>query len=138
MQSWRFPVLCFLAVLLACRPANVALAQAKSGGIAVHSRDAAGIPCERWQKHHRFEDLRLCYLSVVHVGAAKAKVVAMLGPGQRVTVSHSIWNPPREAYSYTPADRTNFHYVAVYQDDKVVEQCSYSLSSAGEASVVMP
>jgi hypothetical protein len=94
--------------------------------------------CERWHKHHRFDDFQSCYLSVVHGGAHKAQVEAMLGPGQRVTVSHQIWNPPREAYSYTPADRTNVHCVAVYENDIVVEQCSYSLDSAGTVSVILP
>jgi hypothetical protein len=127
-----FSVLWGLAILLEGRPVNVALAQAKSDPIVVNMR------CETWQKHHRFDDLRSCYLSVVHIGARKADVVAMLGPGQRVTISHSVWNPPREAYAYTPADRTNFHCVAVYKDGIVVEQCSYSLESTGEASVALP
>lgn len=130
MQARPFLVLCFLAILLGCRHADVGSARAEIDPIAEG--------CERWHKHHSFDDLRSCYLSVVHIGEHKAKVVAMLGPGQRVTVSHEVWNRPREAYSYTPADRTNFHYVAVYQDDIVVEQCSYSLNSAGEAEVVMP
>ena len=138
MQRWRFSVLCVLAILLEGRPVDVALAQAKSDPIAVDLGGGVAMRCETWQKHHRFDDLPFCYNHVVRVGASKADVVAMLGPGERVTVSHSVWNPPREAYSYTPADRTNFHYVAVYKDGIVVEQCSYSLDSAGEASVVMP
>jgi hypothetical protein len=128
-QTRLFLVLCFLAILLACRPANVWSAQAETGPIAE--------VCERWHKHHRFDDLRSCILSVAHNGTPKAKVVAMLGPGQRVTLAHTVWEPPKEAYSYTPVDRENFHYVVVYRDDVVVELCCYSLDSEGRPSVIL-
>ena len=58
--------------------------------------------CENWAMFGRFDDLRRCFLAAAHVGEHKANVTAMLGPGQRITVSDTIWNPPREAYSVHP------------------------------------
>lgn len=123
-------VLCFLAILLGCRHAGVEPARTEIDPVAEG--------CKRWHKDHLFEDLRSCYLSIAHIGEHKTNVVAMLGPGQRVTVSHKIWSPPREAFSYTAVDRPDFHYVAVYEREIMVEQCGYELGTDGQVLVVVP
>ena len=128
---------CLLAILLACRLADISLAQGNiDSDVVARSRGL----CSNWHKTHSFEDLRACYLSVVNRGVSKATVVAMLGSGERVSVANDIWKSPREAYSYKPVDRSDFHYIAVYENNVAVEQCSSSLrpDSAGAVTVVLP
>ena len=129
-SAYRCLVLCLAANLLGCLQG---LAQPTPTEI-----DPVAIGCEKWHRTHSFDDLRSCFLSVAHRREHRANVEAMLGPGERVTVAHKVWAPPIEAYEYTPIAKTNFHYVALYQNDIVVGICSYSLNSEGKPSVILP
>ncbi|MCH7761219.1 hypothetical protein IIA15_07475 [candidate division TA06 bacterium] len=90
------------------------------------------------KSYARFEDLRAAFLSNAQIGRKKADVEAHVGVGERVVFSNPLWEPPRVAFSYVPADKPKFHYVVVYENDIVVEQCAYTIGENGQPNILMP
>jgi len=104
-------------------------------GTVEQTQDTMG---PKQKRYAQFEDLRAAFLSNAQHGKKRSDVETHVGIGTPVRFANRLWESPRVAFSYVAQDRPAFHYVVVYDNDVVVEQCGYTVGQDGKPSILMP